>query len=79
MVGIFFRKLKNRPSVKFALNLFHLKQSPAFNYDTTKDPSFFLKSKTLKVKTLNNKITFNFLQTLFYIACFITFLFVFII
>jgi hypothetical protein len=50
-----------------------------FHYDTTKDLSFFLKSKTLKVKTINNKVNFNFLQTLFYIACFITFLFVFII
>ena len=40
---------------------------------------FFLNSKTSKIKFLNNSLNFNLATVLFYIACFITFLFVFII
>ena len=75
----FFKKLLNRPSLKFKLNLFFLKESPAFNYTVLKDMSFFLKSKTSKIKFLNNSLNFNLATILFYIACFIAFFFVFII
>lgn len=51
-----YSQILYRPFIKFNLNLFKLTHTLTFNYKFLLSPYFFLPTKTLRVKILQNNI-----------------------
>lgn len=73
-----YNNILNKPSFKFLLNIFFLKQINSVNFSNLLVPYFFLNTKTLKIKKLLSK-NFNLylnivlIFTIFLIICLINF------